>query len=177
MHNVGAKFSTQAHWQGNVGEMLFRRLISYTWAGNRSILLLYGIKCSPSKPPVLQTSRYLHPSTLHSGWQTDFSWHNMKFDLSMTQDWRCKNFFSLLYCINTPRMANKQERRKRSSLHVSAFPFRSLLLPSHSCHPWLVFCHSFFNTFSMMFYSKWHLLTLGQHPAVWKRQHTVSWLL
>lgn len=158
-------------------EMLFHRLISYTWAGNRSILLLYGIKCSPWKPPYPADLGYLHPSTLHNGWQTDFSWYNMKFDLSMTQDWRCKNLFSLLFCINTPWTSNRQERRKRFSLHVSAFPFQSLLLSYHSCHPWLAFCHSFFNTRSKTFCSKRHLLTLGQHHTVWKRQHTISWLL
>lgn len=29
MHNVATKVSIQAHWQGNIGEMLFHRLISY----------------------------------------------------------------------------------------------------------------------------------------------------
>lgn len=119
MHNVPTKLRIQAHWQGSVNEMLFYRLISCIWAGNGSILLLYSIENPPWKLPWPLDLRNLLPSNL---WQPANRLQLAQSDRGKTQKWRCKNSFSLLFCINALCVSHTQESRKKDSLHVS-FPF------------------------------------------------------
>lgn len=146
--NVATKLRIQAHWQGSISEMLFHGVISYTWAGNGSILLLYGIRNSPWKLSCPLDLRNLLPSNL---WQPANRLQLAQSDRGMTQKWRCKNSFSLLFCINALCVSHAQESRKKDGLHVSVFPLQSLLLPYPSCRPWLVFCHPFFSTLQRHF--------------------------
>lgn len=85
--NLGTKLSIQLHCQGKVGEMLFCSLFSLSLIPGLEIKA-FSCCMAPKawKPTCSLDLRNLHPSYLQRGWQMDFSWHNMHFDLSMTQE-------------------------------------------------------------------------------------------
>lgn len=119
------------------------------------------------KPTCSLDLRNLHPSYLQRGWQTDFSWHNMHFDLSMTQEWRCKDSLCLLLCVNASE-CQTESRAGRETAGI-AYLFLSIsVTPPSFLSPMTSFSVTlFFNTLSKTLYSKWHLLTLSQFPTIW----------
>lgn len=75
----------------------------------------------------------LAPCTeLQEGWQTDFSWQNLPFDISMAQERRCKNFFPLLFYMNTLEcQADRRAGREAACMCLSSSfnLFYSRILP------------------------------------------------